>query len=41
MKPESRPSIEQGLVSAVKSGGAFDHERWPINKKKRYLTTTW
>jgi hypothetical protein len=26
MKPESRPSSEQGLASAVKSGEAFDHE---------------
>jgi hypothetical protein len=26
MKPEFRPSSEQGLESAVKSGGDFDHE---------------
>ena len=26
MKPESRPSSEQGLASAVNLAGAFDHE---------------
>ena len=33
MKPESRPSSEQGLASAVNLAGAFDHEftqtPWP------------
>jgi hypothetical protein len=26
MKPESRPSSEQGLASGVNLAGAFDHE---------------
>ena len=26
MNPESRPSSEQGLASAVNLAGAFDHE---------------
>jgi len=26
MEPESRPSSEQGLASAVNLAGAFDHE---------------
>ena len=26
MKPESRPSSEQGLANAVNLAGAFDHE---------------
>ena len=26
MKPESRPSSDQGLASAVNLAGAFDHE---------------
>jgi len=26
MKPEFRPSSEQGLASARQSGGTFDHE---------------
>jgi hypothetical protein len=34
MKPESRPSSEQGLASAVNLAGAFDHEftRTPLAK---------
>ena len=38
MKPESRPSSEQGLVSAVNLAGAFDHEftQTPLAKQASF-----
>ena len=38
MKPESRPSSEQGLASAVNLAGAFDHEftQTPLAKQASF-----
>ena len=42
MKPESRPSSEQGLASAVNLAGAYDHEftQTPLAKHASFGVTT-